>query len=379
LLFIVYTAAGYPVLLYLWSKILPKKIDKADLFPEPFVSIVIAARDEEKNIKSRIENLFSQDYPVDKLEIIIISDGSIDGTPLIVRKVIDQRGKMGELDGNPIRVKLIELNIKQGKPNALNAGVREAAGDFIVFTDARQKFNKNAVRELIANFNDPTVGSVSGELKFFEKSDSTLKDEMKIYWSLEKKVRKMESIVHSVPGATGAIYAIRKSLFTPIPEKTLLDDVYIPMKVIFQGYRSVFDSRAVAYDVMSVDVYQEKRRKVRTLVGNYQLVKLLPQILSPFKNPVWFTYLSHKLFRLFIPFLFFTMILAASLATGFLYKLTLVICVLVLLLALFDPKTGGIPIIGKISKISRTFVILNYFAFLSFFYFLWTRKKNNIW
>jgi cellulose synthase/poly-beta-1,6-N-acetylglucosamine synthase-like glycosyltransferase len=377
-LFVGYTCAGYPVLLYVWSKLFPRKIKKAYVHPAPFVSVVIAARDEEKNIKSRIENLFAQEYPSDSVEIIIISDGSIDKTPSIVRDFVEQNCGSGKRTGNHMRVKLIELNKNQGKASALNLGVKKAKGEIIIFSDARQKFVKNAIKELVANFNDPSVGSVSGELKFYEKDDSTFKDEMNTYWDYEKKIRKMESRIHSTIGAVGAIYAVRKSLFRPLPEETLLDDVFTPMNIVIEGSRNIFDSEAVAYDVISKDANQEKRRKIRTLVGNYQLVKLMPKVISPVKNPVWFRYLSHKLFRLFTPFLFFSMVLSAFMSTGFLYRLVMIVCLLVILLAVLGAKLFYIPFLGKISKLTRTAVTLNYFAVLSLFYVIF-RRDRNIW
>jgi cellulose synthase/poly-beta-1,6-N-acetylglucosamine synthase-like glycosyltransferase len=157
-LFILYTYAGYPLLLFVWSRLFPRKVRKAPLSPEPRVSVVIAARDEEWHMGSRIENLREQDYPPGNLEIIIVSDGSTDGTNRIVRRFARQKDRILP------RVRLVELKRSKGKSHAINRGVETAKGEFIVFSDARQRFEPNVIRELVANFNDPHVGCVSGEL-----------------------------------------------------------------------------------------------------------------------------------------------------------------------------------------------------------------------
>ena len=171
------------------------------------VSVIIAARNEEKNIRRRIHNILDQDYAKDKMEIIIVSDGSTDATNDIVREFIpvNQKGPYSNPDV-PCTMKLIELDETKGKANALNIGIQQATGEFIVFADARQEFERNAIRELIANFNDQSVGCVSGELLLCEDSDASMKREMRemgLYWNFEKTIRKMEAAIHSVAGATG--------------------------------------------------------------------------------------------------------------------------------------------------------------------------------
>jgi len=367
--FILYTYAGYPCLLFVWSKLFPKKVNKAYLSPEPMVSVVVAARNEETNIGARIENFLEQDYPLEKMEIIIVSDGSTDATNDIVRQFAS--ANVGQC-----ALKLIELDDSKGKPNSLNIGVQQATGEFIVFADARQKFEPNAVKELMANFNDPKVGCVSGELLFYEDSDTNIKTEMAFYWNLEKHVRKMESAVGSVAGATGAIYAIRKSLFRPLPDEILLDDVLIPMNAIMDGFRTVFDGNAIAYDTVSKDLSEEKGRKIRTLLGNYQLLQIMPELLSPAKNPIFFRYLSHKVLRLFVPFFFFVFLFSSLMINGLFYKLAFIGTIMIILFPLVDRHIPSASHLHMVSKLSRTFVSLNYFALIAFFYFIRPGKKE---
>jgi cellulose synthase/poly-beta-1,6-N-acetylglucosamine synthase-like glycosyltransferase len=370
--FILYTYAGYPALLFAWSRLFPRPVRKAYMSPEPPVSVVIAARNEEKNIRARIEDLARQDYPADKLEIIVVSDGSRDATAAIVGGLVDEFGK------NPGRpaLELIEVAEHRGKPHALNTGVRAAGGDFVVFTDARQKFNAAAIRELVANFSDPAVGSVSGELVFLEEAESEVRAEMGFYWGLEKRIRQMESTIDSVPGATGAVYAIRRGLYPAVPDETLIDDVYIPLCIVLNGFRSVFDGSALAYDLFSKNFSQEKRRKVRTLVGNYQLLRLLPQLLSPVKSRIFLRYLSHKVFRLFVPFMFLLFLITAILSEGAVYRLFLTGAVGGLMLAAVSRHVDKVPVINRLSRVSSTFVSLNYFAFLAFLQWVHPGKKG---
>lgn len=297
LIFILYTYAGYPALLFVWSRLFPKPVLKAYMKPEPLVSVVIAARNEEKNIRPRIENLVRQDYPAEKLEIIVVSDGSNDATVQIVRHLIE------ELERSPGRppLKLIEVAENKGKPYALNLGVAEARGEIIVFADSRQIFDGSAVSALVSNFSDTAVGGVSGELFLIDDARDGAPVEMGVYWTYEKWIRKAESRSGSVVGATGAIYAIRRGLYQSLPEDTLLDDVLTPLNIIMQGHRVVYEGRAKAYDHVSGNVQQEWRRKVRTLAGNWQLLKLRPPLSSFRENPIFWRFMSHKILRLVVP------------------------------------------------------------------------------
>jgi poly-beta-1,6-N-acetyl-D-glucosamine synthase len=359
--FVFYTYAGYPLLLFFWSRCFPKKIKKSTLNVFPAVSIVIAAKNEEKNIGPRLDNLLAQNYPKDKLEIIIISDGSNDKTEAIVLEYSTISNT------NTPSIKLFSFENSKGKPSAINQGVTCAKGEIIVFTDARQKFDVNAIEELVANFNDPKVGCVSGELLFVKDSDSTIREEMGLYWKIEKTVRKLESTIGSVVGATGAIYAIRKSLFQELPQETLLDDVLTPMNITLQGFRTIFESNACAYDVVSQNARQEWRRKVRTLSGNWQLLHIKPALFSPLHNPLWWRFLSHKFFRLLVPFCLPVLLVSALLAGGTFYIVLTFFQLLFYILATSGwliPQTRSFRLIN----LSYFFMVLNCAAINGFVY-----------
>lgn len=324
-----YTYLGYPMQLILQSKILPKPVNKSELGVYlPKVSVVIAARNEETNIGKRIKNLLDQNYPGELLEVIVVSDGSDDRTFEIVKDF--ERVEYGSGSG---RVRLISCSTPQGKPNALNRGVEAANGQIIVFADSRQYFQVDAIQNLIANFSDPSVGCVSGELMFVETPESDIQVEMGAYWKYEKMVRKAESLTGSVVGATGAIYAIRKSDFRPLVSEALLDDVLTPINIIFAGKRVIFDGNAVAYDVVSKNTSHEWRRKVRTLAGNWQLLGLNPKLLVPFINPIWWRFVAHKFFRLIVPFALPVFLVTSFTANGPFYKVFAVVQVVFYVLA----------------------------------------------
>lgn len=180
----------------------------------PTVSVIAAAHNEATNIEKRLQNLVAQEYPADRLEIIIVSDGSTDQTNALVRQFISRNTTLA-------RIKLIESPINMGKPNALNKGASEVTGEVIVMADARQRFAPNVIAELVANFADEDVACVSGELVFHDATDSKIEKEMGLYWNYEKCIRKTEGRIDSVVGVTRAIYAIRASCFRPIATTNL--------------------------------------------------------------------------------------------------------------------------------------------------------------
>ncbi|WP_051434432.1 glycosyltransferase family 2 protein [Desulfonatronum lacustre] len=312
--FIFYTYIIYPFILLIRSKLFPKPINKQYCDILPMVSIVIAARNEEKNIEKRINNLLELDYPSARFEIVVVSDGSDDNTNQIVR----------ECAARSALVRIFVCAPSRGKASALSKGVREAQGEIIVFADCRQWFDRRVVMELVANFNDPQIGCVSGELVFVEQRASTIQKEMGVYWRYEKMVRKLESQGGSVVGATGAIYAIRRELYKDIPAETILDDVLLPMIIVMQGQRCVFDPSAVAYDTVSKDMRSEMTRKIRTLAGNWQLLKIAPELMSPLQDSIWWCFLSHKIFRLLVPFWMLSVFFANFFLAGLFFTITLV-------------------------------------------------------
>jgi cellulose synthase/poly-beta-1,6-N-acetylglucosamine synthase-like glycosyltransferase len=292
-----YVCVGYPVLARLRAAITPRTRRREAI--EPRVTVVVAAHNEADRIERRLRNLLALDYPHDKLEIIVGSDGSDDDTAL--------RASAFTSSG----VVVCAFGTRRGKPAVFNRLVPHASGEIIVFADARQRFDPLAIRALVANFADPSVGAVSGELVMRPTDDAEIGGEgAAMYWSYEKLIRSHESRGGSTVGATGAIYAIRKSLFEPLPEDTILDDVLIPIRIARQGYDVLFEPAAKAFDVAPANARAELARKARTIGGTFQLFARERWLLDPRVNPLWFETVSHKALRLAIPLLLATMLLA---------------------------------------------------------------------
>jgi poly-beta-1,6-N-acetyl-D-glucosamine synthase len=293
-LVLIYVYLGYPLLLAIWSSLAGRPVRKGAPSATgswPAVSVIVAVHNEARHLPGRIANLLEQVYP-GPLDIVVVSDGSTDQTGHPLHSLGD-------------RVQLLELP-RGGKAVALNAGVEAASGDILAFADARQRWNDDALVELVSNFHDADVGGVTGELILDSEtrpdpSASTVGEGVGLYWKYEKWLRRRESAVWSTTGATGAIYALRRSLWRSLPATTLLDDVLAPARVIFAGKRFVFEDRARAFDSAELDGAGERRRKTRTLAGNYQILGLEPRLLLPFSNPIWVQYMSHKIGRLLVP------------------------------------------------------------------------------
>ena len=292
ILLVAYVYVGYPLLLAFWARLVnrvPRVPAPAGISSWPSISIVVAARNEARRLRARVENLLQIPYPGHR-EVIVVSDGSTDDPAAALRGLGSQ-------------VSLIALP-PGGKPLALNAGAEAAQGEILVFADARQRFSPETLMALVANFSDPAVGGVTGELVLDAEShddSSTVGDGVGLYWKYEKWLRRNESRVWSTLGATGAIYALRRAVWRPLPADTLLDDVLAPMRAVLGGWRVVFEERARAFDQASADAAAESRRKVRTLAGNYQILSQEPRLLLPVVNPVWVQYVSHKIGRLLVP------------------------------------------------------------------------------
>jgi biofilm PGA synthesis N-glycosyltransferase PgaC len=284
---ILYVYFGYPALLVGWQRIARRTVRKQ--YCEPTVSVVIAAHNERHIIERKLRNCFALDYPRHKLQIIVSLDGPTDGSEFVVWRYAAQG------------VEMVYSKEHAGKAAAINRALRCATGEIVVFADVRQTFHCRAIRELVANFADESVGAVSGELLLLDDSQNEAATDVGLYWRYEKAMRSMESQIHSITGATGAIYAIRRELYRELPEGVLLDDVLTPLNIVLAGKRVVFDPEAKAYDDVSCCPLAEYRRKVRTLAGNYQLVIQLPQVLLPWRNPICLQFASHKIGRLVVP------------------------------------------------------------------------------
>ncbi|HAH21468.1 MAG: hypothetical protein A2Y00_03650 [Omnitrophica WOR_2 bacterium GWF2_43_52] len=358
---ILYTYLGYPLIVYLISLFYRQPVKRS--YPYPTVTIVMAVYNEEKNIERKMQSLLELDYPSSRVEILIGSDGSTDNTHQILSRYTNER------------IKLYCQANRQGKPCTLNMLAKQAQGELLVFTDARQRLDKSSIDELVKNFADPKVGSVSAEL-YFEADRNKTAQGMGIYWNYEKLIRKYESRTGSMMGATGALYAIRRDLFPELPQDLILDDVYIPMKIVERGYRTIFDKKAKLYDRYSVNPREEFSRKCRTLAGNYQLITYLPWLLNPFKNKISWQFISHKFLRLMVPFLMIILFTSTLfLAQAQFYKTALFIQSIFYGLALIG---GVVKIKNSLIDIPHMFCVMNFAALIGCYRFL-SHKQAILW
>ena len=357
---IFYTYLGYAVWLWLRAWLNSWPVQRGA--QEPYVSIVMVVRNEEQVLDCKMKNLLEVEYPTERLQVVVVSDGSTDRTADILRQYA----------GNE-RVQVLLNQLPNGKAAGLNDAVGLAQGEIVVFTDARQKVESNAIRLLMEGFADPDVGCVSGELMLGDPKSGECVNGMGLYWRVEKEIRQLEARSGSAVGATGALYAVRRELVPAVPPGTILDDVYIPMEVVRQGKRVIFEPRARVWDAPFLGAEREFARKVRTLSGNYQLVQLAPWLLSG-RNPVRLEFISHKLLRLVVPFALAAMLVSSIFLPGRIYRIALILQLLFYGLGLLARLRLSLGPITRMADAALTFVVLNTAAAVAFLKFVTGRK-----
>ena len=284
-----YVYVGYPLLLLALCKVKScVEIDKRDI--EPKVSLLVSCYNEEKVIKKKIENCLSLDYPNEKLEIIVISDGSEDGTDEIIKRYLD-RG-----------IHLIRQEGRKGKTSGLNLAVPEASGEVIVFSDANAIYQPDAINKLVRSFHDASVGYVVGAALYSDGEDNSAANSENSYWQYEIFIKRLESKLHSVVGGDGAIYAIRHSLYDQLDVKDINDFVN-PLQIIAKGFRGVFEPEAICYEETAGDFSKEAKRKERIVNRSFRGLMKVKSVMNPFKVGIFsLEVISHKLLRWLIPF-----------------------------------------------------------------------------
>jgi len=293
LFLILYTYLIYPMIMLILNILLRKRkdhlIDESFL---PLVSVVVVAHNEKQVIQKKIENCLSLDYPKEKLEIILATDCCTDGTD----EIIAPYHKKGALHFIPIRP-------RGGKSKALNICLPKARGEIVVFSDANTFVQKDTVRKLVRHFADPKIGCVSGRLRFRPVKGNPLGMIESRFWNYETWVKRLEGNIASLPGANGGIYAIRKSLFRPLPtDRAIMDDFIITLRIIGMGYRAISDPQIVAIEDTCIRVEDSFEQKIRIGAGNFNGLKYIYPLLSPTQGLIAYILWSHKIIRWFLPF-----------------------------------------------------------------------------
>jgi cellulose synthase/poly-beta-1,6-N-acetylglucosamine synthase-like glycosyltransferase len=310
---VIYTYLVYPLVLLVFFAISQLRTDFRYLFNRidrrvgrfgktelPSVTFVIPAHNEETHLPEKLRNISVFDYPLDKLQVVIVSDGSTDGTNDILRKI-----------GDP-HIETLILPKRRGKAGALNSGVAAARHEVLVFSDASTLFEPDTLRNLVRHFRDQQTGAVCGALRFHASSDSRQTEG--VYWKYESALRLMESRLGATLNASGAVYALRREAYSPLPIGAVLDDLLVPMNARTLGYRVLYDPEAVATDFAPDTIRGEFARRVRIAAGSFQALPSLMRV--PFDGFAAFSFISHKLLRWFVPFFLVALLISNALLVG---------------------------------------------------------------
>ena len=290
LILIFFSYVGYPLTLRLITLFYSRK-RKLDEDYEPYVSMVISAYNEQDAIAEKLNNCCSLEFPKEKLEILIGSDGSTDKTNAILETNCSSN------------IRPIFFNERRGKAVVINQLVEAATGEIIIFSDANTIYKRNSIKKLVRHFADDSVGGVCGRLNLLNPTKNVGGKGETIYWKYENFIKRFEGKIRTVIGANGAIYALRKKYYSVLAEdKVVVDDFVISMKVVEKGYDVVYEGEAEASETTSPDIQGEFRRKIRIGASNYNSLVELKSLLNPFKGFASFGFWSHKVLRWFVPF-----------------------------------------------------------------------------
>ena len=367
-----YTYVGYPMLLTLAARFRPARRIGGLSYPGLPVSVVLAAHNEETRIAARIRELVGL-VAARRAggEVLVVSDGSTDRT---VEKAQAAAAEAESATGGRIPVRVLVQEPKQGKAVALNRAHAAACHPLLVFADARQSWAPEAIDRLVDAFGDPSVGAVSGDL-VVESAPGVMAG-VGLYWRFEKWLRRTESRFDSMVSVTGCIAAVRRELFATLPAGTILDDVYWPLALAMAGYRVIHEERARAFDRLPERSRDEFRRKVRTLAGNFQLMARLPAALLPWRNRLWWQFVSHRVLRLVIPWALLAMLVASAASEDAFYRAALGGQLVFYTFGL----AGTYPPLGARSRLASSiasFLVLNAAAWVAFWVWACGRSSRS--
>lgn len=338
---LLYTYIGYPLLLMVLARLKEERrpLEKKEVLPS--VSVILSVYNEEEVIADKIRNFLDLNYPEDKAEMIIVSDGSTDRTVELARSVATAR------------IKILDLKERKGKTEALNRAVKEASGDILVFTDANSMFKKDALKRLAKPFVDPAVGLVSGQAIYVRKGN---REELRgLYLRYEEALKKLESMVASLVGADGAIYAMRRSLYSPI-QAELINDFLHPIQIVLKGFKALFEPQAIALEeAEEVDSKEFWRQKRITAQAMRVYLHCLPDLVVRGKWLYIWQLTSHK----FLRWLTFAWMALLFLITPLLYRESIIFHIILWLEAFFVLLVIiGLPIKYGLWRFPSRFMLL---------------------
>jgi len=362
---IFYAYFGYPLFILFLSLFINHKIIKGDI--EPNVTILITAYNEERNIARKLENTLSLDYPKEKLEIIVASDASEDKTDQIVREFADQGVVLHRVEG------------RVGKTETQNQTVKIVKGDIIIFSDATTKYKDDAIKKIVRNYNDPSIGAVSGRYEYVNPTGAPVGLGTILFWKYENSVKSRQTRIETVTGCCGCIYSVRKSLYEPLP-RDIISDLVEPLKILEKGYRIAFEPEAVAYEETTETSQEEFGMRVRVISRGMVGLWYMRKLFNPFKYGfISFQLFSHKVLRWMIPFLLPFLLISNLFLIGHpFYTLTLIVQILFYIGALGGYLLDRMGKKAKLLAIPLYYCVVNAASVAAFFRTIFG-KKAIVW
>jgi poly-beta-1,6-N-acetyl-D-glucosamine synthase len=353
-----YSYFGYALLSYLLVKILRRPLPVFDKSFIPEVSIIIAAYNEKDFITDKIKNTLQLDYPPDKLQIIVVTDGSDDGTEQLIKEFPE--------------VKHLHIPERNGKIAAVDRAMAFVETSFVIFTDANTFINKDAIKKIIRHFKSDKVGGVAGEKRVQNKKQGGMIAEGEgLYWKYESFLKKLDSQLYSVVGAAGELYAIRKELYQSVPKDTIIEDFYLTLKIAAGGFKIVYEPEAFSIESSSVSVPEELKRKIRIAAGGIQSIIRLKNLLNPFRYGLLsFQYISHRVLRwtlapLSIVLIFISNYILAYYQIPF-YRMIFILQSIFYIMATLGMFLENSKVRIKLFFIPFYFLIMNYAVYVGF-------------
>ncbi|MEH3113545.1 glycosyltransferase family 2 protein [Pedobacter terrae] len=373
-LLVFYTYIGYGILLYfiilvkrVFAPGIPKVFSDQKL---PTCTLIVAAFNEQDFIEEKINNTLALNYPPEKLQLIFVTDGSTDRTPEIVARYT--------------QIHLMHSSDRKGKIAAVHRAMEHVDTELVVFTDANTYLNVDALFHLCKHYADERVGGVAGEKKIYTDKHADATAGEGIYWKYESKLKQWDSELHTVVGAAGELYSIRRSLYYPVPKESILDDFMISMRIAEKGYRIKYEPEAFAQETSSANISEELKRKIRIGAGGIQSVIWLKSLLNPFRDPILtFQYISHRVLRwtvtpLALILAYIANIIIISQHGGVMYNVLFLLQTLFYLMALSGLWLEKRKIRLKILFIPYYFCMMNYAVIAGAFRFF-KGKQSAVW
>lgn len=351
---IIYTYVGYALLIPIIALFFQRRTMKKDI--EPKVTFLITAYNEGRSIAAKLENTISLDYPKDKLEVMVASDGSTDRTDETARGFADRGVVLKRVEG------------RVGKTATQNEAVKAATGNIIIFSDATTKYSKDAIKKIVRNYAEKGVGAVSGRYEYVNPTGASVGIGTILFWKYENFIKSMQTRIRTITGCCGCIYSVRKEAYVPLPPD-IISDLVEPLKIIERGYRIVFEPEAIAYEETTEKTSEEFKMRIRVITRAMLGILYVKSLLNPFKYPfVAFQLISHKVLRWLIPFFLIGLLILNYFLLGhWFYNMTFITQVIFYSAAMIGLISNAFGRSVKILAIPIYFCLVNSASLLALF------------